>query len=455
MSLGIVILAAGKGTRMRSALPKVLHPIAGRPMLSHVVATARTLAPDRIVIVYGHGGDQVRSRIDDPDLQWVEQAEQLGTGHAVQQALPALAGLDRVLVLYGDVPLIRATTLARLLDAPPAHLGLLTMTLADPHGYGRVVRNHDGQVTAIVEQKDADPGQQQITEVNTGILLLPGDRLGAWLSSLSCDNAQGEYYLTDLIAKAVADGLGVYTAQPHDADEAEGVNDRRQQATLERAWQQRAAAELMTAGVSFADPARFDLRGELRCGEDVHIDVNVIVEGDVTIGNRVRIGANTVLRNVVLDDDVQVFEQCVLESAHVGPGSRVGPFARLRPGADLVGEAHIGNFVEVKQSTIGRGSKINHLSYVGDSQVGAGVNLGAGTITCNYDGANKHRTEIGDNAFVGSNTALVAPVQIGEGATIGAGSVIGKAAPAGKLTLTRAKQITLDNWQRPKKQPKE
>jgi bifunctional UDP-N-acetylglucosamine pyrophosphorylase/glucosamine-1-phosphate N-acetyltransferase len=303
----------------------------------------------------------------------------------------------------------------------------------------------------IVEHKDASEQERAITEVNTGILVLPGARLAAWLDALSCDNAQGEYYLTDLIAMAVGEGATIATAQPADPMEAEGINDRAQQAALERAWQQRAAHALMQAGVSLADPARFDLRGSLQCGQDVSLDVNVIVEGDVVLGDRVRVGANTVLRDVTVADDVVILENCVLEQARVGAGSRIGPFARLRPGADLVGEAHIGNFVEVKQSVIGQGSKVNHLSYVGDSEIGAGVNVGAGTITCNYDGANKHKTLIGDGAFIGSNTALVAPVTVGEGATIGAGSVISKDAPADKLTLTRAKQLTLSGWQRPQK----
>jgi bifunctional UDP-N-acetylglucosamine pyrophosphorylase/glucosamine-1-phosphate N-acetyltransferase len=456
MSLGIVILAAGQGTRMRSALPKVLHPIAGRPMLAHVIATARAMDPARIVVVYGHGGEQVRAAFPDPELQWAEQAEQLGTGHAVQQALPQLAGLERVLVLYGDVPLLRRETLRRLLLAAGDQVGLLTMNLSDPSGYGRVLRAVDGDVTAIVEHKDASDAQRAISEVNTGILVLPGARLPDWLANLSSDNAQGEYYLTDLIAMAVADGVAVNAAQPDDPLEAEGVNNRVQQATLERAWQQRAAQSLMADGVSFADPARFDLRGRLRCGRDVSIDVNVIVQGDVVLGDRVHVGPNTVLRDVHIGDDVLILENCVLEGASIGPGSRIGPFARLRPGADLVGQAHIGNFVEVKKSTIGLGSKVNHLSYVGDSTVGSGVNLGAGTITCNYDGANKHQTVIGDRAFIGSNTALVAPVTIGEGATIGAGSVIGKDAPAEKLTVGRARQVTIDGWQRPQKhKPKE
>lgn len=451
MSLGIVILAAGQGTRMRSAMPKVLHPIAGRPMLGHVLDSARALLPDRMVVVYGHGGEQVREAFPDADVLWAEQAEQLGTGHAVQQAMPQLQGLDRVLVLYGDVPLIQAQTLQRLMDAAGHAAGLLTMTLPDPAGYGRIVRDENGAVAAIVEHKDASEAQRTIAEVNTGILTLPGDRLAAWLDALSCDNAQGEYYLTDLIAMAVAEDVVVHTAQPDAAIEAEGVNNRLQQATLERAYQARAAATLMAEGVSFADPARFDLRGQLHCGQDVSIDVNVIVQGTVTLGNRVHVGANTVLRDVTVGDDVVIQENCVLEGAQVGAGSRIGPFARLRPGAELVGNAHVGNFVEIKKSTIGLGSKVNHLSYVGDSDVGAGVNLGAGTITCNYDGANKHRTIIGDNAFVGSNSALVAPVTIGEGATIGAGSVISKNAPANTLSLARAKQLTINGWHRPTK----
>jgi bifunctional UDP-N-acetylglucosamine pyrophosphorylase/glucosamine-1-phosphate N-acetyltransferase len=456
MSLGIVILAAGQGTRMRSALPKVLHPIAGRPMLAHVIDTARALQPERIVVVYGHGGEQVRDAFPDSDLLWIEQAAQLGTGHALQQALPALAGLQRVLVLYGDVPLIKAQTLQRLLAAPLHQFGLLTMNLADPDGYGRIVRDSAGQVSRIVEHKDADAQTLASNEVNTGIVALPTGRLAEWLAALSCDNAQGEYYLTDLIAMAVAAGVAVITAQPDDTVEAEGINDRRQQARLERAWQRRAAAALMAEGVSLADPARFDLRGSLRCGQDVTLDVNVIVQGEVVLGDRVHVGANTVLRDVTVADDVLILENCVLENANVGAGCRIGPFARLRPGADLEGQAHIGNFVEVKQSRIGLGAKVNHLSYVGDSEVGAGVNVGAGTITCNYDGANKHKTVIGDQAFIGSNTALVAPVTVGEGATIGAGSVIGKDAPAGKLTLSRVKQVTVDGWQRPQKtKPKE
>ena len=451
MKLGVVILAAGQGTRMKSDLPKVLHPLAARPLLGHVIAAARILEPARIVIVYGHGGDAVRTAFaDQPDLAWALQADQLGTGHAVQQALPYLDEVERVLVLYGDVPLTAATTLQSLLATPSLDLGLLTVTLPDPSGYGRIVRDAAGEVCAIVEQKDAQPAQLAIREVNTGILCLPATRLRGWLAGLSNANAQNEYYLTDLIAMAVADGVAVHVAQPADPIEAEGVNNRAQLARLERAYQHQHAERLMLAGVTLADPARFDIRGTLQHGRDVSLDINVIIEGAVVLGDRVRVGANTVLRNVVIDDDVEILENCVLESAHVGAASKIGPFARLRPGADLVGGAHVGNFVEIKKSRVGQGSKVNHLSYIGDAEIGAGVNVGAGTITCNYDGANKHTTVIGDRAFIGSNTALIAPVTVGSGATIGAGSVISRDAPAELLTLTRAKQVSV-KWQRPTK----
>ncbi len=455
MSLGIVILAAGQGTRMKSAVPKVLHPLAGRPLLGHVLDTAAELAPARTVVVYGHGGERVREVFAERDIAWAEQAEQLGTGHAVQQALPHLDGVDRVLVLYGDVPLIRTETLLRLLEGTESALGLLTVDLADPAGYGRIVRDEAGNVLRIVEQKDAGPDELAIREINTGIMLIGADRLADWLGRLSNDNAQGEYYLTDLIEMAVHEGIAVHVAQPADAFEAEGVNNRSQLAVLERVYQRARAEELLLSGVTLADPARFDLRGRLSHGTDVSIDVNVIVEGEVVLGSDVRIGANTVLRDVLIGDGVEILENCVLERARVGAGSRIGPFSRLRPGADLIGDAHVGNFVEIKQAVIGRGSKVNHLTYVGDADVGAGVNVGAGTITCNYDGANKHRTVIGDRAFIGSNTALVAPVSVGDGATVGAGSVITRDAPADKLTLTRARQLTIDGWERPAKQPPE
>ena len=455
MKLGIVILAAGQGSRMKSRLPKVLHRLAGRPLLEHVIDTAFALAPERVVVVYGHGGERVREAVADERLTWVEQREQLGTGHAVQQALPALEGLDRVLVLYGDVPLIRATSLQHLIDTTESALGLMTVNLHDPTGYGRIVRDEAGNVLRIVEEKDASGAEKAITEINTGIMLLEVARLKEWLGRLSPENAQGEYYLTDVIAMAVHEGVAIHVAQPADPVEAEGVNTRSQLATLERVLQRWQADELMERGVTLLDPARFDLRGTLEAGTDVVLDVNVVLEGEVVLGDNVRVGANTVLRNVRVDHDVAILENCVIEEAHIGPGSRIGPFSRLRPGTDLVGNAHVGNFVEIKNSTIGLGSKVNHLSYVGDTHMGAGVNIGAGTITCNYDGAYKHRTLIGDHAFIGSNTALVAPVTVGDGATIGAGSVITREAPAQKLTLTRPRQVTIEGWTRPKKEKKE
>jgi len=451
MALGVVILAAGQGTRMRSSLPKVLHTLADRPLLQHVIDTARTLNPEKIVVIYGHGGEDVRTCINDADLIWAEQAEQLGTGHAVQQAIPHLDGLDRVLVLYGDVPLTRSETLQGLLDAAGNGFGLLTVELDDPSGYGRVERDAEGRVMRIVEQKDANSEQLALREINTGIMVIPESRLHDWLGQLENNNAQGEYYLTDVLAMAVIEGMPISVSQPEDLMEAEGVNNKRQLAALERAWQRRAADDLMDAGLTLRDPARFDLRGTLEHGRDCVIDVNVIIEGEVTLGDNVQVGANTVLRNVRIADNVTIRENCVLEEALVGEDSQIGPFSRLRPGAELVGGAHVGNFVEIKKSTIGLGSKVNHLTYVGDSEIGSGVNIGAGTITCNYDGANKHKTVIGDDAFIGSNTALVAPVEVGKGATIGAGSTIGKDAPEGRLTLTRAKQMTIPNWVRPKK----
>jgi bifunctional UDP-N-acetylglucosamine pyrophosphorylase/glucosamine-1-phosphate N-acetyltransferase len=451
VSLGIVILAAGQGTRMRSDLPKVLHRLAGRPLLAHVIDCARVLRPERIVVVHGHGGDRVRDAFADAaDIDWVEQAEQLGTGHAVQQAMPALVGVERVLVLYGDVPLTRPETLAALVDEAAGDFGLLTVNLDEPGGYGRIVRDGAGAVRRIVEHKDAGPEELGIREVNTGIMLLPRARLQTWLGRLSNDNVQREYYLTDVLAMAVADGVPIRVRQPAEAAEAEGVNDRQQLAELERTYQLWNARALMHGGVTLCDPARLDVRGRLSCGRDVEIDVNVIFEGEVVLGDRVRIGAHCVVRDARIGDDTELLEHCVVEDATIGAGSRVGPFARLRPGAELTGNNHVGNFVEIKKSRVGPGSKVNHLSYVGDSDVGAGVNIGAGTITCNYDGANKHKTVIGDRAFIGSNTALVAPVTVGEGATIGAGSVIGKDAPAEKLTLTRPRQVSLD-WKRPTK----
>ncbi len=450
MRFDIVILAAGQGTRMRSAVPKVLHRLGGKPLLQHVYETAAGLSPQTLTIVYGHGGEQVRRCFADWPVEWVEQSRQLGTGHAVQQALPFLTQ-DVVLVLYGDVPLLRRETLQRLLAAAGENrLALLTVTLADPTGYGRIVRDEGGCVRRIVEEKDADPDERTIREVNTGILAIPLRNLRDWLTRLDNDNAQGEYYLTDVIAMAVADGVAVETVAA-DPDEVQGVNDKRQLARLERIYQRRQADTLMEQGVTLADPARFDVRGEVSAGRDVEIDVNVVLEGRVRLGDRVRIGAGTVVRDADVGDDVEILPHCVIDGVRIGPGSRIGPFARLRPETVLADHVHIGNFVEIKKSHVGTGSKINHLSYVGDSEVGSGVNIGAGTITCNYDGVNKHRTVIEDGAFIGSDTQLVAPVRIGRDATIGAGSTITRDAPEGKLTLSRSRQITVDDWQRPTK----
>ncbi|MEJ2345453.1 MAG: bifunctional UDP-N-acetylglucosamine diphosphorylase/glucosamine-1-phosphate N-acetyltransferase GlmU [Gammaproteobacteria bacterium] len=455
MSLSIVILAAGQGTRMRSDLPKVLHLVAGRPMLEHVIDTARALEADAIHVVYGHGGDTVRAELAHCPVNWVEQEQQLGTGHAVQQALPRLPDTGTVLVLYGDVPLIEASTLRRLLAcADERGIGLLTAELADPHGYGRIVRDTAGNVVRIVEQKDADPAEQTIGEINTGIVAAPAARLRQWLARLQNNNSQGEYYLTDIIAMAVADGMAVRASQPADVLEIMGVNDKLQLSVIERAFQRRQAEHLMREGLTLVDPARFDLRGRLTVGRDVTIDVNAVLIGDVELGDRVRIGPNAVIANSRIGDDVVIFAHCVIEEAIVGNDARIGPFARLRPEARLAEHVHVGNFVEIKKADLGPRSKVNHLSYVGDSTVGRDVNIGAGTITCNYDGANKHRTVIEDGAFIGSDTQLVAPVTVGRGATIGAGSTITQDAPAGELTLSRATQQTIEGWQRPEKKPK-
>lgn len=452
MKLGVVILAAGQGTRMKSALPKVLHPLAGRPLVAHVIDTARALGADKVAVVYGHGGDRVQQAIDDPTLVWAEQAEQLGTGHAVEQAMFAMADMDRVLVLYGDVPLTTQATLTNLIhQAQESALALLTVTLDDPSGYGRIVRV-EGHVTRIVEQKDASDVEQRIREINTGILIAEREKLAGWLGRLESNNAQGEFYLTDIVAMAVEEGIEVKTAHPQDSFEVEGVNDRVQLAALERRYQQGQAEALMRQGVTLRDPARFDLRGRLQSGQDVELDVNVILEGEVTLGNGVRVGANTVIRNSRVADGVWIKENCVIEDAVIGADAIIGPFARLRPATTLAERVHVGNFVEIKKSDVAAGSKINHLSYIGDTTIGKSVNIGAGTITCNYDGVNKFRTVIGDNAFIGSDTQLVAPVEVGAGATIGAGSTITRDAPPETLTLSRAKQLSLKGWKRPEKQ---
>ncbi len=455
MKLGVAILAAGKGTRMRSALPKVLHPLAGRPLLRHVLDAADALGAARICTVYGHGGEQVPMAFADADCAWAEQAERLGTGHAVQQALPALDGMERVLVLYGDVPLIEAETLNRLIaDSAHTDLGLLTMTLSDPTGYGRIVRDASGKVERIVEHKDATEEERRITEVNTGIIVADRARLADWLSRVSNDNVQREYYLTDVIGLATSEGVHVVTAEPEAPEEVAGVNDRAQLAELERYHQRRVAECLMRGGTTLVDPARIDVRGILECERDVFLDVNLVCEGRVRIDADVRIGPNCILKDCEIGHGSEVLANSIIEGAKVGAGARIGPFARLRPGADVGRGCHIGNFVEIKKSKVADGSKINHLSYIGDADIGSGVNVGAGTITCNYDGANKHRTVIGDGAFIGSNAALVAPVEIGAGATIGAGSVVNRAAPPEQLTLARAPQKSIRGWRRPVKEPK-
>ncbi|MGE9760325.1 bifunctional UDP-N-acetylglucosamine diphosphorylase/glucosamine-1-phosphate N-acetyltransferase GlmU [Pseudomonas sp. PDM20] len=451
MSLEIVILAAGQGTRMRSALPKVLHPVAGKPMLAHVIDIARGLSPTRIHVVIGHGADLVRERLQADDLNFVIQEQQLGTGHAVAQASPFLSA-DNVLILYGDVPLIEQPTLERLMaQATPEQLALLTVELEDPTGYGRIIRDGAGEVQAIVEQKDATAEQRAIREGNTGILAAPRERLLGWLSRLSNSNAQGEYYLTDVIAMAVGDGLRVATAQPEVAMETQGANDRLQLSELERFFQQRVARRLMAQGVTLIDPARFDVRGEVSVGRDVSIDINVILEGQVEIEDEVQIGPNCYIKDSTLRRGAIIKANSHLEGAHVGPDSDVGPFARLRPGSVLERKVHVGNFVELKNAHLQDGVKVGHLTYLGDSEVGARTNIGAGTITCNYDGANKWRTTIGEDVFIGSNNSLVAPVDIGTGATTGAGSTITAEVPAGTLGVGRAKQRVIEGWKRPEK----
>lgn len=451
MSLDVVILAAGKGTRMRSTLPKVLHRLAGKPMVRHVIDTAAGLNADQTHVVVGHGADQVRSTLDDCGVEFALQAEQKGTGHAVAQSLDALSE-GRVLVLYGDVPLIRRDTLRALLaPVDEQHMGLLTVTMDNPDGYGRIVRDADGNAVAIVEQKDASEAELAIDECNTGIMAMTASQLRRWLPQLSAENAQGEYYLTDIIAMAAAEGVKVMTAQPERAIEVEGVNDRSQMARLERAYQRDVADTLMAQGVALLDPSRIDVRGSLTCGHDVEIDVGCVFEGDVELGEGVRIGPHCVVRDSHIGAASVIEAHSVLEGAVVAGHNRIGPFARLRPGSRLAVGARIGNFVETKNAELGEGSKINHLSYVGDARLGRDVNVGAGTITCNYDGANKHLTEIGDSAFIGSNTALVAPLSVGREATVGAGSTLTRDVADNALAVSRGRQISKENWQRPAK----
>lgn len=449
--LSVVILAAGKGTRMYSDLPKVLHTVAGKPMVKHVIDTAKQIDAQQIHLIYGHGGELLQERLSTEPVNWVLQAEQLGTGHAMQQAAPLFADDENILMLYGDAPLITKETLERLIAAKPENgIALLTVELDNPTGYGRIIREN-GSVVAIVEQKDANPEQLKIKEVNTGVMVASGASFKKWLGNLNNNNAQGEYYITDVIAMANQDGFKVQAVQATEFMEVEGANNRLQLAALERYYQKTQAEKLLLAGVRLIDPARFDIRGTLEHGKDVEIDVNVIIEGDVKLGNRVRIGAGSVLKNCVIGDDVEIKPYSVLEDSTIGAGADVGPFARLRPGAELAEKAHVGNFVEIKKSVIGKGSKVGHLTYIGDSEIGANVNVGAGVITCNYDGANKFKTIIGDDVFVGSDTQLVAPVKVANGATIGAGSTITRDVAENELVITRVPQRHIQGWQRPTK----
>jgi bifunctional UDP-N-acetylglucosamine pyrophosphorylase/glucosamine-1-phosphate N-acetyltransferase len=456
MPLSVVILAAGQGKRMKSDLPKVLQPLAGRPLLKHVIGTARELAAADIHVVYGHGGERVRETLAQEHVQWALQAEQHGTGHAVQQAMPGVPEDHLVLVLYGDVPLVQVSTLQRLIDAAAGGeaLAILSVRMQDPTGYGRIVRDRAGNVARIVEHKDANQKERAIDEVNTGLLAASVKRLREWLGQLRNDNAQGEYYLTDVVVMAARAGLKVNAILAEREDEVLGVNDKVQLAEVEAVYRRRRATELMLQGVTIVDPLRFDARGHVTVGRDVYIDVNVVLEGNVRLGDRVRIGPNVCIRDCDIGDDAEILANCVFDRAKIGARAIVGPFSRLRPDAVLHEEVHVGNFVEVKKSELGRGTKANHLTYLGDATIGAKVNVGAGTITCNYDGANKWRTEIGDGAFIGSGTMLVAPVKVGADATTGAGSAITKDAPDGKLTLERSKQLTIEGWKRPVRQPK-
>jgi bifunctional UDP-N-acetylglucosamine pyrophosphorylase/glucosamine-1-phosphate N-acetyltransferase len=448
--LNIVILAAGKGTRMHSDKPKVLHTLAGKPLVQHVLDRAIELQPQNICVIYGHGGDSVPRAMQQSNAIFVLQEPQLGTGHAVQQALPHLNDDSRTLVLYGDVPLIQHNTLHHMLQAGQG-LVLLTVNLDNPSGYGRIVRNNQGDVQCIVEQKDATPEQLEIQEINTGIMLVPTKQLRAWLSMLQNHNIQGEYYLTDIVAMTVRDGVEIQTIQPAHNWEVEGVNSKVQLSSLERAWQHVQATNLLNQGVTLSDPDRIDIRGTLKCGRDVEIDVGCIFEGNVILADQVRIGAYTVIRNSIISSGTEIAPYTHIDNSEVGENCHLGPYARLRPGTKLANEVHIGNFVEIKNSEIAAKSKANHLSYIGDSSVGSNVNIGAGTITCNYDGANKYRTIIEDDVFIGSDTQLIAPVKVGKGATIGAGSTITKDTPSGELTLSRSKQTTIAGWQRPQK----
>lgn len=451
MALNVVILAAGKGTRMKSALPKVLHKVAERPMVQHVIDTANSLGAESINLVYGYGAEQLKAGLGEQPLHWVLQAEQLGTGHAVQQAIPHIADADTVLILYGDVPLTRKETLEKLLATRDENgLAILTVILANPTGYGRIVREN-GKVVGIVEQKDATPTQLLINEVNSGIMAVPGKKLKAWLSGLQNNNAQGEFYLTDIVAMAAAEGVTITTAHPQNPIETEGANNRVQLAQLERAYQLRKAEELMLNGANLRDPARIDVRGEVQVGSDVMIDVNVIFEGKVVLGNGVSIGANCILKDVVIGANTEIKPNTMVEASTIGADCSVGPYARIRPDSVLADDSHVGNFVELKKTVLGQGSKANHLTYLGDSVIGSKVNVGAGTITCNYDGANKFQTTIEDGVFVGSNSSLVAPITLGKNSTVGAGSVVTQSVGEDELVVARTKQRHITGWKRPVK----
>ncbi len=450
--LEVIILAAGKGTRMVSSLPKVLHQVAGKPMLQHVLDTCHELGADRLHVVYGYGGDLLREKIQNDDVNWILQAEQNGTGHAVDIAMSHVSDESTIIVLYGDVPLISKESLNALLQAcGEQSVALMTAFLQDGGSYGRILRDSNQCFQSIVEHRDATPEQCEINEINTGFLAAPAARLKSWVSKLECENAQGEFYLTDIFAMAVADGVPVETCQPVDNSEILGINDRQNLSEVERIYQQQQAKRYLQAGLTVCDPNRFDIRGSLKHGKDCSIDINVIIEGEVTLGDRVSVGPNTLLRNMTIGDDVEIKANCILEDSSIGELAIIGPFARIRPESEIASLAHIGNFVEIKKSQVGSGSKVNHLSYIGDTEIGADVNIGAGVITCNYDGANKFKTIIGNNAFIGSDSQLVAPVEIGKGATIGAGSTITQNAPDNELTLSRAEQKTRKGWQRPVK----
>lgn len=452
MSLSIIILAAGQGSRMHSALPKVLHELAGRTLLEHVYVAAYRLDHRQIQIIYGYGGSKVPEALSYLQADWIEQKQQLGTGHAVKLAMPTVPDIDHVLILYGDIPLITFETLQQLvLAAQASGFSLLTSYLDEPTGYGRIIRDGQGNVTRIVEEKDATPEQRKLVEINTGMMVVKAKLLKRWLADLNNSNAQGEYYLTDIVEKAVGENIIVNTIQPESITEIHGVNNRAQLAELERYYQLIQAQHLMRHGVTLMDPSRFDLRGDLEAGRDVRIDINVVIEGSVSLGNDVTIGQNCYINNADIGDGATILPNCVIENAIIGNGCRIGPFARIRPDTRLAEGVHIGNFVEVKKTEIGVGSKVNHLSYIGDSEIGSNVNIGAGTITCNYDGVNKHKTVIGDNVFVGSDTQLIAPVVVGEGATIGAGTTVTKDIAADTLTVNKLEHKTIKNWQRPEK----